>query len=244
MPGNDFTSALLAPDAALPANLKGHTPRRFAVYRNNVTVGLVRALEANFPAIRRLLGEAYFAGLAREFVQAHPPHSPLLFQYGDHFAAFLAGQGDLASYPYLADVARLEQQWRTAHHAADAPVLHASTFTGLGEQEMMALRLKPHPAAFLLSSHFAFASIFTANRGGSETVADPALPEWALLTRPFYDVHTRLIRASQFAFLAALFDGVPLGEAAENGFSASEDFDLADSLRLMLEAGVFQSTAL
>lgn len=244
MQDNDFATALLQPDAALPAALRGHTPRRYAVYRNNVTVGLVRAMEANFPAIRRLLGEVYFAGLAKEFVQSHPPRSPLLFQYGDGFAAFLAEQGDLASYPYLADVARLEQHWRIAYHAADAPVLHASAFAGLDETEMLALRFTPHPAAVLLASHFAVHSIFLANRGDGETVVNPTTHEQVLLTRPFYDVQTRTITAGQHAFFAALFSAAPLGDAAEQGFATAEDFDLADSLRLMLEAGAFQSTVL
>ncbi len=36
--------------------------RRFAVYRNNVAVGLIRALEARFPVTRRLVGDAFFRG--------------------------------------------------------------------------------------------------------------------------------------------------------------------------------------
>lgn len=241
---SDFATALLKPDSALPGALKGHTPRRFAVYRNNVTVGLVRAMEANFPAIRRLLGEVYFAGLAKEFVQSHPPRSPLLFQYGDGFAAFLAEQGDLASYSYLPDVACLEQAWRIAYHAADVPVLHASAFAGVGETEMLALRFTPHPAAILLASPFAVHSIFTANREGDGTIVNATIPEHVLLTRPFYDVQTRVITAGQHAFFAALFSGAALGDAAEQSFATADDFDLADSLRLMLEAGAFQSTVL
>ena len=112
-----FAAGLLNPAAPVPLHVKGQAVRRFAVYRNNVTVGLVRALEANFPAIRSLLGEMYFAGLAREFVQAHPPRSPLRFHYGEGFAAFMAAQDDLAPYPYLADVARLENLWWDASPA-------------------------------------------------------------------------------------------------------------------------------
>ena len=48
---------LLNADAAAPGFLTSSSgvndPRRYAVYRNNVTVSLIRALEANFPAIRR-----------------------------------------------------------------------------------------------------------------------------------------------------------------------------------------------
>ncbi len=81
-----FAAGLLNPARPLPVAVIDNTPRRYAVYRNNVTVGLVRAMEGNFPAVRRLLGHEYFAGLARDFVQAHPPQSPLLFLYGADFA--------------------------------------------------------------------------------------------------------------------------------------------------------------
>ena len=43
-----------------------------------------------FPAVERLVGEEFFAGMAREFVMAHPPRSPLLLTYGDEFPDFIA----------------------------------------------------------------------------------------------------------------------------------------------------------
>ena len=108
----EFAAGLLDPQHPVPLLVKGQIARRYAVYRNNVTVGLIRALEANFPVVRRLLGEEYFAGFARDFAQGHPPQSPLMFQYGADFPAVLERAEDLASYPYLADVARLEIIWR------------------------------------------------------------------------------------------------------------------------------------
>lgn len=240
-----FAAGLLNPEQPLPLAVKGHTPRRYSVYRNNVTVGLLRALESNFPAIRRLLGESYFAGLAREFVHAHPPQSPLLFLYGAAFPAFLAEQGDLLRFPYLADVARLEQQWRLSYHEADVPLLHPSTFEGMDGEAVMNLRFTPHPAAALLRSPYAVHAIFLANRDkGRGQVNDPTQAECVLVTRPFYDVHVRLLSPAQFAFLSALMAGECLGDAAEQGANADTDFDLADSIRLMLEAGTFQSSAL
>ena len=69
MAGQDqlaFGAALLDPDLPLPAGVTGpngkKAQRRFAVYRNNVTVGLVDALAAIFPAIQRLVGEGFFRG--------------------------------------------------------------------------------------------------------------------------------------------------------------------------------------
>ncbi|MBL8790881.1 MAG: putative DNA-binding domain-containing protein [Rhizobiales bacterium] len=235
-----FAAGLLDPSAPVPEQVRDQAPRRYAVYRNNVTVGLVKALEANFPAVRRLLGEAYFAGLARAFAQRHPPESPLLFHYGAAFPAYLAAQDDLSGFPYLADVARVEQGWRRAYHAADVQVLEAADLA-LAADRLMTLRFKPHPATFVLASSYAVHAILSANRGGDGVVADPARPQAVLITRPAHDVIVTALPAEQHAFLAALIDGAQLAEAAERGFAAGESFDLAGTIRLMVEAGVFQS---
>jgi hypothetical protein len=236
-----FSVALLNPASPVPVVVKGPAERRFAVYRNNVTLGLVRALEANFPAIRRLLGEAYFAGLAREFVQRHPPASPLLFYYGEHFPAHLARQEDLADYPYLADVARLEQQWRRSYHEADAPVLQPSSISGLDERQIADVRLSVHPAGALMQSDFAVHSIFQANRfHGVAAPKDFTVPEYVVVSRPALDVHTRTVSAAQYAFLSTLWNGAELGLAAERAMTVDADFDIVAAIRLMLDSGLFQ----
>lgn len=237
-----FAEGLLDPHTPVPQVVTGRWPRRYAVYRNNVTVGLVRALEANFPAIRRLLGETYFAGLARSFVQQVPPSSPLLFHYGEALPAFLAGQADLAPFPYLADVARLEQLWRRAYHAADRMPLAPERLT-VEAEALLSLVLTPHPAMAVLSSSFAIHSIFIANRAGGDAqgrVDDPARPEAVLVTRPGIDVEVRLLGPGEHDFLSALAGGQTLAEAAETGAAADERFDLAGAIRLMVEAGAFR----
>ena len=74
-----FAAALLDPERAVPPEIasSGGKPavKRFAVYRNNVTVGLVDALAARFPATQRIVGEEFFRGMAQVFAQAEPPRS-------------------------------------------------------------------------------------------------------------------------------------------------------------------------
>ena len=238
-----FSAGLLNPASPVPQEVKGQPTKRFSVYRNNVTASLARALAANFPAVQRLLGEAYFAGLARQFVQEHPPDDRLLFLYGATFSGFLSTRLDLLDFPYLADVAALEQQWRVSHHEADAPILHASALMDMDGDEMLNLCFVPHPAGALLKSCFAIHAIFEANRGVGAPVADPASAESVLVTRPYYEVQTRHIDAGMFSFLQTLWRGASLGDAAEQGAAAEVDFDLTSAIAMMLESGAFQSTA-
>ena len=96
-----FGTALRGGD--LPAGLVARHPdevgRRFAVYRNNVAVSLSAALASRFPVIRQLVGEAFFAALARLHAEQDRPKSPVLAEWGAGFAAFLEGFPPLEAYP-------------------------------------------------------------------------------------------------------------------------------------------------
>ena len=122
-----FAAALLDPAAPVPAGIVGPdrrpAPRRFAVYRNNVVSALANAVAGSFPAVKRIVGEDFFRAMARAYVLAEPPTSPVLLDYGITFPDFIARFAPAASLPYLPDVARIERRWREAYHAEDAEPL-------------------------------------------------------------------------------------------------------------------------
>lgn len=237
-----FVAGLLNPAAPVPADIKGRAPRRYAVYRNNVTVGLIRTMEVNFPVVRRLLGEEYFAGLVREYVQKHPPLTPLMFQYGKSFAAFLEAEEDLHNFAYLGDVARLEQQMRQSYHEADVSTLAANDLGTLPEDTFFGCVLTPHPAAALLASPYALHAIYMANlQGGTGYVDDPAQAEAVLVTRPLFDVELQLLDAAQNCFFQQLMAQKSLGVAADNAAAVDDNFDLGQALGVLLASGAFQS---
>jgi hypothetical protein len=89
-----FAAALDDPSAATPAMTRGRMGApdglRFAVYRNNVAVGLIGALEARYPVSRRIAGDDLFRAMARAFVRANRPRSPVMIAYGGEFPEFAA----------------------------------------------------------------------------------------------------------------------------------------------------------
>src|ERR1700733_12114302 len=89
-----FAAALGEPSAPPPATTHGRMggpdTRRFAIYRNNVAVGLIGALEARYPVSRRIAGDDLFRAMARAFVRAHKPRSPVMIAYGAEFPEFVA----------------------------------------------------------------------------------------------------------------------------------------------------------
>jgi hypothetical protein len=240
--GSEFARGLLDPDSPVPPEVKGGSARRFGVYRNNVTVSLVRTMESNFPVVRRLLGEEYFAGFAREFVQKNPPRSPLLFQYGADFSGYLEADSDLKEYPYLSDIARLEQQMRLSYYEEDAAVLTANDLTQISEEDLMDATFTPHPATAIIESRFAIHDIYRANRGEETGSVDNVLqPQAVLVTRPLLEVQQHVLTPPQLVFFNAIVAGQMLGDAAELAFTSSEDFDLASAISLMLSSGAVRT---
>jgi hypothetical protein len=238
-----FAAALLDPQAPVPSMLTAHSARppvrRFAVYRNNVVVGLVNALRARFPATEKIVGEEFFFAMARVFVSAHPPRSKILSEYGDDFAAFIADFGPAAELAYLADVARLEAARTRAYHAADAQPLPLEAIAGFDPQRLAALRLLLHPSLQIVRSPHPVVTIWAMNAGERELAAiDPSVAEDALVVRPHMQVLVRQLPPGGVAFLSALAAGSALAAAAAAASDDTPGFDLAGNLAGMFAAGI------
>src|SRR5258708_38830903 len=122
-----FSRALFDAQRETPASVTGPhgkaAVKRYNVYRNNVTVSLIAALAAIFPATQRITGVDFFRAMARFHVRATPPTSPLLFEYGRDFPDFIDSYEYAKPMLWLADVARIERAWRDDYHAAKADPL-------------------------------------------------------------------------------------------------------------------------
>lgn len=241
-----FARALFAPQEATdPAVLQLTAQPAFAVYRNTVMKGCIDALEANFPAVARLVGSEWFRAAAALHVAAQPPRDGQLLNYGEGFADFLKRFEPAAELVYLPGVAQLDALWREAHAAADAPVLDAAWLARRAPEALAALVLHPHPAArWAWFAEHPIYSIWARNRNSANP--DEAELIWqgegALLTRPADTVHWRAIDEAGCAFLDACASGLSLGEAAERALTIDADADLAVLLEALLRAGAFTTT--
>lgn len=233
----EFTAALLDASRVAPLGLcdgKGRQAgKRFDVYRNNVAVSLTEALEAGFPVIRKLVGDAFFRAMAGVYLRAHPPASPLMMHYGAEMPAFLDGFGPASGLPYLPDVARLELALRQSYHAADATPMDPAQLAAIPPDALSGLRLQIAPAVNLVSSRFPILDIWRANSGVA--VASPSKEKQsALVLRPEFDPKPVDPGPGAAPVLASLMQGDTLGSAVE---TAGPDFDLSALLGLLLSHG-------
>jgi hypothetical protein len=214
--------------------------KRYNVYRNNVTVSLIDALAAIYPAVQRITGVEFFRAMARFHVRATPPASPLLFEYGRDFPAFIESYEYSRDMPWLADTARIERAWLDAYHAADLAVLAAEALGSIEPASLASVCFKPHPAARIVRSPYPAVAIFAMNRtDGPVSPLCSSEPEDALVTRPGQEVVVSRLPAGGATFLLNLLEGASLGEAVEAAFQETPSFDLQANLAGMISAGVF-----
>lgn len=242
-----FARAVTDPESALPEGITSRRGEagatRFAVYRNNVMVGLTKTLEKRFPVVTRLVGEDFFAGMARAYVRTELPRSPVMFEYGDSFADFISGYAPAAGVRYLADVARVEAAWTRAYHAEDAAALTVADLATIPADELGAARLTRHPAAELVRSAHPVGSIWAAHQ--AETVEPPR--EWTgeavLIMRPVMDVSVRVVPARDAAFAGAVLGGATLADAAEAALQEHREFDFGAALVGLVSLGAFRASS-
>jgi len=235
-----FADALLHPERRCPPGLRAHNGSdpavRFDVYRNNVVTSLVAAVSDTFPVTRQLVGDEFFAAMARLFVIEHPPTSPLLCDYADGFARFIESFGPAASVPYLPDMARLERSRVRAHHAADAPSLGDDDIAVCvsDPQALPDSRVEFHPSAQIVGSDFAIVSLWAAHQGhGDIARVDPFAPEAALVLREDDDASVIPVPPATAVFFRRLMTGATLAQSAAEAGGAAP-FDLAVSLGILI----------
>jgi len=237
-----FAQALFAGDECADARVAALVAQpAFAVYRNTVVKACIDALQANFPAVTRLVGEEWFRAAAGEYVTRERPREPSLLRYGATFPGFLAGFPPAIGLPYLADVARVDRFWTEAHAAAVAPVLRAQDLVGTDATVLADATLVVHPAArWAWFGDAPIRSIWSANRSAETSTGEIAwCGEGVLLTRPDAAVGWCAIDAAACRFLDACAEGRCVAEAMDAALGVDRTADPARIATTLMDARAF-----
>lgn len=220
--------------------------RGLAAYRANAGALAERALVAAFPTVAPLLGADAFAALARAFWHAAPPQRGDMALWGEALADFIGADAQLASEPYLADVARLDWAVHVATQAADAQAPSGLERLADGDPATLVLWLQAGTA--LIESAHPVVAIWQAHRRDDadrfapvRAAFEAGAGETALVQRQGWRTEVIALAAPAARFTAAVLRGDPLADAlaaAGDGF-AFEPW-LVDALRCGAIAAVTQ----
>jgi len=215
---DDFQNFLLRADAAVEAHVVG-TERvpvatRLGIYGDAYRARLVEALQANFPALTRLLGEAEFDTLGTAYVRAHDSPFFSIRYYGNALAEFLANDPEYAAAPVLSELARWEWAMTEVFDAADAAPIDPDALAGVSPEGWADLCFDWHPSVRRLELSWNAPQIWRAVTSDAEPPAADLHSEpvqW-LLWR--HDLHTyfRSLSTPEAAALDAARANEPFGE--------------------------------
>jgi hypothetical protein len=234
-----LTEVIMSDEGDVPPLFQGtrHAIQsRFGVYRNNVAIGLIEALAARYPVVRRLLWDEAFQRVALLYARSNPPCSPVMLEYGEGFPHFIRGLGEGASADVVADIAELESARVRAYHAADARPLDRSALAGLPIERLAASRIVLHPSATLLTSQVPMVSIWESHQDGGDGAIAAWRPESALIVRPDLDVEVWRLTRGTYEFLAALAAGRVVADAVGDAGAAAPGFDLAEAIATLVSS--------
>lgn len=212
---DEFARAVVDPDGDAelsPALAALVRQPGFAVYRNTTIKGCIDALQANYPAVARIVGEDWFRAAAAVYARAELPHEPMLLRYGAGFEGFLATFPPAAELDYLPGVARLDRFWGEAHAAPDEDALTAGAVAPRRADGCGAMVVRPHAAARW--AWFDRQPIFTIwSRNRAPGPYDDSEFDWkaegALIVRPRDEVRWMPLGADGCALLDACAAGAP-----------------------------------
>ncbi|MFZ4877722.1 putative DNA-binding domain-containing protein [Janthinobacterium sp. Mn2066] len=186
---------------------------RLSIYANGYVLRLLDCLQADYPVLRKTMGEELFDFFARAYIWRHPSRSPTLYDLGAGFAGFLhdsqagSGAGAPALLRFPIDLARLE---RARSEAGRAPGLEKTARSTLchavgwlaGEMPMICLA----PCTRLLALSFPLGA-FWLQAQAVQADDMPAQPEAAAshvaISRLNYRLAMHDLQPWQFYFLQA-----------------------------------------
>ncbi len=219
-------------DSVIAPNSKLSAFERLEVYNRQYWFRLFEALDSDFPALIKLVGNRNFRALAESYLSDFPSQSYTLRDLGSRMADWLAANPQFAGdFPQAAvDVAKLEWAYVEAFDAAEFPAAKAEELAAAGEEAR--LRLQPHIRFVELTTAI---DEFTAKAHDSPHARrdkaqrrfgkDRFKPLDVTFTVAVYRKNDQVAQlpldAEAVTLLKALGAGKPLGEALEDVFIAS-----------------------
>lgn len=206
--------------------------RGLAAYRANGQALAERALAAAYPVVAAMVGPACLNALARTLWHGHPSRHGDVARWGGDLPALLALEAQLADFPYLADLARVE--W-ALHLAAGAPDDSAepASFALLTQQDPGALTLRLAPGTAVIRSAWPVASLVNAHLRGEPTLSEAAdrlrdrEAEQALVWRRALRAEVRPCEAGEAALVDTLLHRQGLVPALDAALATDPGFDFS-----------------
>jgi hypothetical protein len=227
--------------AVFAAPPRGTLEERWHVYTSGYRARLVEALENDYPATRRILGEDAFRSLAARYVRRHAPRSHDIGRAGDRLASFLDSDALTRELPFLPDLARFEWMLAEAFVARDGPPLAWGELAGLGPEAVAQMSFRLRPGVSVIRSAWPLFDLRSCLDLPDEAVSIPVegRPCNAVVYRSGLEVRRRAVDDAEARLLERAREGLRPADLAKDGKDQTEVDRLVERFRFWVAEGVF-----
>lgn len=228
-------AAILSPPS------QGTLERRWEIYTSGYIARLAEALENDFPATRRILGEAPFRSLTARYVSRCPPRSYDIGRAGDRLAQFLRQDPLTADLPFLPDLARFEWSLAEAFVARDVEPLEWSELATLDPETVADTVFHLRPATTLIRSCYPLLELWAVQEldDADVSVTLEARPSAVLVRRHGLEVRRHVLAEDDAGFLEAAANGLRLAELTDST-TGEQAAALVRRFRFWVGEGLFE----
>lgn len=215
-----FQAFLLHKAAGIETLVAGEdAAQRLAIYADAYRLRLEEALGANYPKLRRILGDEVFRRLGLGYLREFPSRDPNIRWFGSSLAGFLDTAPPWSGQPVLAEMARFEWTLTEVFDAPDAPLVGPETIAGIPAGDWPGLRFVPHPSARRLDLEWTVPQLWSEIEDHGERQPAPptrsADPLGWLLWRREFGHYWRSLSVDEAWALDAIDQGASMGELCE-----------------------------
>jgi hypothetical protein len=215
----------------------GRFENRREVYRSGYVARIAEALENDYRALRRIVGEGPFAAMTGRYVAAAPPASFDLGAVGDRLPGFLADDLLTEQLPFLPDLARLELAQAKAFVARDSAPLDWDRLARRGAEAAADTVIRSRPGTAVIRSTWPLEAIQACRDLPDEQVSIPLQGRPVTLL-----VYRRAIDDDEARLIAIFASGATLStlpEALQCGDDPILLNRFLDLLRRLVGEGIF-----
>jgi hypothetical protein len=213
--------------------------RRLAIYQHGVSIGFSDALGGVFEAVKKLVGDQYFAHVTESYVRDHPSRSGNVHDFGEMLPGYLERFSGIEALPYLPDVARLEWIYHAAFHSPMGEMLNINKLAQVPEAQYDQLTLTLSPACHLLQSNFPVLRIWQVNQDAAcngESKGDDVvnLDEGGVklaIVREGKQIAFHSLNPAAFSMLSAISAGETFNACCEAALDLDANFDVSKILQ-------------
>ena len=216
-----FQRAVLAGDdgvvETLAPGVRTTTEALLDVYKDAYVLRLIEIVGSDHEQLSAFVGEDAFEQMCRDYIAAHPSHTPNARYYATKFPQFLSRDETYSARKELGELAALEKSLNDAFDCVDAPIVSLQDLGAVPPENWALLSFAGHPSVARLNLTTNAADIWKALKEEGEVPEVQRVPSpvqiivWRNDTTPMM----RILDDEEAMMWDEAAKGVPFGVLCE-----------------------------